>query len=325
MRGAASVRRSKAPGVFVSTIVTMRTAKSSISSAPPSPARTAEKSPPRSSIRKSRRKSSASAWMESSAGAAPRSLLARSAARLESVAGPRSPSAAPPSAGISASGLINGKTRSSTPSCNTAGMAVGRTTRRFTRAPSNCAEEPARGRKPLDPPWQRPRSIEAGPSCLHSSRSAVTMASRHSSCTVQAKASPRRKTLQRAPAARLQSRQFAGCRCLRNEATSSPCSGASCSLKAGTLCPARHRFPSVLAASSVGVNTERPLSISSMAASMPFSSPSKCREACSMHSWSWGGRPLLPASSRSTSMSNRRCGSGYRPANSAIAFALMDR
>mmetsp|Transcript_33442 Transcript_33442/g.104190 ORF Transcript_33442/g.104190 Transcript_33442/m.104190 type:complete len:331 (-) Transcript_33442:429-1421(-) len=223
-RGAASVRRSRAPGVFVSSTASMRTGRSSWWSRAPS-ARGAEASPARCNILSSLRRSSASAGREMLPGAAPNILLASSAAREEIRAGSTSSSCEsrlPGSAARSASGSISGSTRSRTPSANTRCMALGRTTSRLARAANNRDVAPAPGIGPLTPPSRyMESSSEAGPSSAHSPRSAATNGSRHFSSTAAAKELPSRTTLQAAPAARPQSRQFIGRSCRPSASTSS--------------------------------------------------------------------------------------------------------
>mmetsp|Transcript_78521 Transcript_78521/g.230307 ORF Transcript_78521/g.230307 Transcript_78521/m.230307 type:complete len:290 (+) Transcript_78521:800-1669(+) len=253
--------------------------------------------------------------------------LARSIAREEMAAGSiSSPGVSkPPASEVkSTAGSMSGNTMSSTSSPKTCCMALGRTISKLLRAASKRdVSPPMPGILLLALSWYMERIKEAGPSLAHSSRSTTTNGSRHFSWTAEEKEVPRRTRLQIAPAARPQSRQFSGFSWRPRAPASSSWKGARFSLNVGKLTPAKHKFPSALSASSAGLCNVKPWNICSSASSMPCPPSSFWEASCAWFS-SPGGKRFSFVSCVTTSRRSRRCGSGLRPANSAMALALMD-
>mmetsp|Transcript_114966 Transcript_114966/g.330176 ORF Transcript_114966/g.330176 Transcript_114966/m.330176 type:complete len:528 (-) Transcript_114966:884-2467(-) len=179
------------------------------------------------------------------------------------------------------------------------------------------------------PPWRKVRSSGAdaapSPPSPNSARNAVAKGWVHSLSTASAKASPSRRRLQTAPAARPHKRQFMGLICRASAGTNSAMNGAMRSRKAGSPWPVTQRFPKMLKASSAGLLLERPEMISSKAPSRPPAPASKRCAAILARSSKPGGSMFSLVSFATASTRSLRCGSGWRAAKSAIVRALIAR
>mmetsp|Transcript_84445 Transcript_84445/g.217491 ORF Transcript_84445/g.217491 Transcript_84445/m.217491 type:complete len:274 (+) Transcript_84445:839-1660(+) len=258
---------------------------------------------------------SASSFLDRLAGSAPMRRLVSSAARAAITPGlPSSSEAALIGdwALAAASASMRGTVRSRAPSSRACAAQAGRTTSKLTRAPSSRAVEPCMGRPP--PPGVLPcnwRSMAVGPvSSLHSSRSAWMRGARACSCIACANSGPRRTTLQRAPAARPQSRQLAGFNWRLRPVMMTSRSGDILSLKAALAWPAKQMLPSELTASSAGLCACRPSSTLSSASSMLRSPRSTSDAACFALASKPGGRMFSLVSRVAASRRSRMCGSG---------------
>mmetsp|Transcript_139073 Transcript_139073/g.444144 ORF Transcript_139073/g.444144 Transcript_139073/m.444144 type:complete len:361 (-) Transcript_139073:1840-2922(-) len=328
IRGARSVSRSRAPGVFVIKTATMRTHSSNRSIAswsaalasPPLDTARIGLLPPSSAACKSLT-SCASRASDSAPGARVSSRATKVKARDVSSSGVSSEPGRAATHVLAFSKSMRETPMSSRPKSTSCCAQPWRTVSKFTRALMSLTAEPSalEGMPGMFIPAPISRiafiigaADDSSPSPT-SSRRAMTSGFVHFSSTAAAKVSPSRSRLQTAPAARPHRRQFIGFSCLLSAVTSSSRKVASCSLKTGRPCPARQMFPRALTASSAALLLESPANMSSKTESrpsMPPPSPPRRSEACLARSSKPGGSMFSFESLDTISTSVRRWGSG---------------